>query len=125
MRTPGRPLDTRRPGPLLLVLLTDGPLAQMVEQRTENPRVPSSILGGATRKHQGLGLIRPGPFFVRWSSTWLVAPPLVNSSRFCAEKKIREPWEKDHPWPGSRTMTLWLIVGVIVGVVLAIFTIGV
>ena len=37
----------------------------MVEQRTENPRVPSSILGGATMKSQGLGRFRPGPFILQ------------------------------------------------------------
>ena len=31
-----------------------GALAQPVEQRTENPCVPSSILGGATNKNKGL-----------------------------------------------------------------------
>jgi uncharacterized membrane protein YoaK (UPF0700 family) len=39
--------------------------------------------------------------------------------------KKQEPWEKNHRWPWSRTMMLWFIMGVIVGVVLAIFTIGI
>ena len=40
-----------------------GVLAQMVEQRTENPCVPSSILGGATNKNKGLRQI-VNPFLV-------------------------------------------------------------
>ena len=32
----------------------NGAIAQLVEQRTENPCVPSSILGGTTRKNREL-----------------------------------------------------------------------
>ena len=35
-------------------------VAQSVEQRTENPRVPSSILGLGTMNIKGLGLIKVG-----------------------------------------------------------------
>ena len=34
-----------------------GGVAQSVEQRTENPRVPSSILGPATKNFSGLALM--------------------------------------------------------------------
>ena len=43
---------------ILLALVKYGSLAQLVEQRTENPCVPGSIPGGATCKHnknKGLG----------------------------------------------------------------------
>ncbi len=33
-----------------------GTLAQLVEQRTENPCVPGSIPGGTTKKSRNLGL---------------------------------------------------------------------
>ena len=33
-----------------------GAIAQLVEQRTENPCVPSSILGGTTKRDSKLGL---------------------------------------------------------------------
>ncbi len=40
-------LDSTRVHVLVTVLPKVGTLAQSVEQWTENPRVPSSILGGA------------------------------------------------------------------------------
>lgn len=49
-------LDT--PLKTLYILLYRGALAQLVEQRTENPCVPSSILGGATE-----GPSKNGPFY--------------------------------------------------------------
>lgn len=39
----------------------DGRIAQLVEQWTENPRVPSSILGPATFVFDG-DAVKPGPF---------------------------------------------------------------
>ena len=48
------------------VLQLHGLVAQLVEQRTENPRVGSSILSQATNKHEGLKgvdtMFRPFPF---------------------------------------------------------------
>ena len=41
-----------------------GALAQLVEQRTENPCVPSSILGGTTGRREGQGVF---PFFMIFS----------------------------------------------------------
>ena len=39
----------------------------MVEQRTENPRVPGSIPGLGTSKFKGLQSFGCSPFFVLWS----------------------------------------------------------
>ena len=44
--------------------LRRGALAQSVEQRTENPCVPSSILGGATKKNKQLGQLFSWPFLL-------------------------------------------------------------
>ena len=38
------------------ILKAKGAIAQLVEQRTENPCVPSSILGGTTKRDSKLGL---------------------------------------------------------------------
>ena len=54
----GREFDPRR------VRHSDGEVAQVVEQWTENPRVPSSSLGFAT--------FRKGHFY-KWSFAFLVA----------------------------------------------------
>ena len=43
---------------------TAGTLAQLVEQRTENPCVPGSIPGGTTQKNQ---YKRTGFFFIAFS----------------------------------------------------------
>ena len=45
---------------------SDAEIAQSVEQRTENPRVPSSILGLGTSKNKGLGQKLLTPFFYSW-----------------------------------------------------------
>jgi hypothetical protein len=42
-----------------------GVLAQLVEQRTENPCVPSSILGDATSHNKGLRHFATNPFFMK------------------------------------------------------------
>ena len=42
----------------------DGAIAQLVEQRTENPCVPGSIPGGTTKKKRGIAtLMRAIPLF--------------------------------------------------------------
>ena len=40
----------RRKKRLIFATVNDGAIAQMVEQRTENPRVPGSIPGGTTKR---------------------------------------------------------------------------
>lgn len=42
----------------------NGAIAQLVEQRTENPCVPGSIPGGTTRKLQNASLSSISEFFV-------------------------------------------------------------
>ena len=51
----------------------DGAIAQLVEQRTENPCVPGSIPGGTTKKKRGIATQqRVMPLFFRFPS-----PPVI------------------------------------------------
>ncbi len=53
------------------LITLDAGLAQSVEQRTENPRVPGSIPGPGTFKIKGLGDSGLAPFFIHTSQSKL------------------------------------------------------
>ena len=58
-----------------------GAIAQLVEQRTENPCVPSSILGGTTKKRpQGLF------FAFIWVGFHFTGCPIISNT--CAPRRI-------------------------------------
>ena len=48
----------------------DGAIAQLVEQRTENPCVPGSIPGGTTPPFISPVLLRKAGLFFVWQSIW-------------------------------------------------------
>ena len=51
-------------------LRTAGAIAQLVEQRTENPCVPGSIPGGTTPPFISPVLLRKAGLFFVWQSIW-------------------------------------------------------
>ena len=56
-----------------------GAIAQLVEQRTENPCVPGSIPGGTTKKQLRFSL---NCFFCVFSHSRDFAPPTVNRAKY-------------------------------------------
>ena len=54
----------------------DGAIAQLVEQRTENPCVPGSIPGGTTKKKRGIATQQ------RVIPLFLFLPPILSHSSF-------------------------------------------
>ena len=51
-KNPGLKFAYQKTMPYICIRKCDGAIAQLVEQRTENPCVPGSIPGGTTRKKQ-------------------------------------------------------------------------